>query len=393
MGSPAASGVHPLTSITVMLRKPNRYGLINLVPHWSMPEGVDGTHAFHDSGVVVGRCNATHQVRYMLGTPEAEAQHRPEVVVYDDNHGNRRGVDDDLGTWNGSVRLYLMQEPPALGYHRERAFPPRAGFHGLVSYHRNASVWLPFHPPSQVWSVARYGPLRGPALCKKLGGDYCERPRLAPHDHAHRRGVAIWLDNCGIPSRNALIDELYGSGVPIFSYGKCKGNQGAKLQEVRHNTAEGRAVCTQHRLMFAVENHACHDYISRTLYEAVAVCGAIPIVATHRGVPDYDGALGPIPRVDASAPGWLDEVRAIALNDTHYAAVLRGWRRRAPGEIRGAKDEPDEKQRVAWEVRTARSYHCQWHELLRSGGARRRPRKVSWGGPCLASGGERAERP
>ena len=55
--------------------------------------------------------------------------------------------------------------------------------------------------------------------------------------------------------------------------------------------------CHEHRFMLAIEDSMCEDYVTEKLMSAVS-CGAVPIVASYRGVPNYDELFGPFPRIE-----------------------------------------------------------------------------------------------
>lgn len=117
-------------------------------------------------------------------------------------------------------------------------------------------------------------------------------------------------------------------------------------------------------LLHLLQNAACDDYINNNLHQALALCGAIPIVLTVDGVPDYRtpgegggdiiGEGGGIPRVDAAHPRWLHEVRRLMHDDTYYSDFLRRQRHAA------VEDD-------TWPSR----FHCAFHDVPRSRDHRR----------------------
>ena len=66
----------------------------------------------------------------------------------------------------------------------------------------------------------------------------------------------------------------------------------------------------------------CAGYYTWDLLNAINLCGAIPIVMTVGGLPDYVAELGAFPLVNASRRGWLAEVRRIMDDDAYYKAKL-----------------------------------------------------------------------
>ena len=95
----------------------------------------------------------------------------------------------------------------------------------------------------------------------------------------------------------------------------------------------------------AVENAACPDYITGKLLHAFE-CGAIPIIKTVDGHPNYAGILGTFPSIDAGVPGWLEIVRKSMLDDAYYLQL-----RNAPWSFASST------------VPEAPNYHCGMHEM------------------------------
>eukprot|EP00966_Prymnesium_polylepis_P205948 4772371-Prymnesium_polylepis.1 len=79
--------------------------------------------------------------------------------------------------------------------------------------------------------------------------------------------------------------QLLFSGLNVMSMGHCLGNANQKGLLTLHND-NGYNVCKKHRIMLAVENHICDDWISPNFNHALQ-CGAIPIVYVQDHVPKY----------------------------------------------------------------------------------------------------------
>lgn len=173
--------------------------------------------------------------------------------------------------------------------------------------------------------------------------------------------VGVWVDNCEPRFRTSIIQQLQqAAGIRVESFGRCHFNLNPRLQGSLRLDPESRGVqrCRRHRLMLAIENHLCTDWVSPNLRNAIS-CGAIPIVRGAPGVPMY-ARFGAMPHVDVARPDWLSEVRKIMHNDSHYLSILNQWRTGAP--------PPPEAD--GW-------YHCQWHsERLLYGRPARR--QISW---------------
>ena len=71
----------------------------------------------------------------------------------------------------------------------------------------------------------------------------------------------------------------------------------------------------------AQENELCPGYYTWDLLNAMRLCGAIPIVITAAGLPDYEAEVGPFPLVNASRAGWLVEVRRRRRNACVHACT------------------------------------------------------------------------
>ena len=145
--------------------------------------------------------------------------------------------------------------------------------------------------------------------------------------------------------RTSVIKELVKTNLNVISYGLCSRNT---RQSKWHLTVMTSTECRRHRIMLAVENNACRDWISQNLCNAVSHCGAIPIIKSIWGngmlMPDYKALYGNFPYINASHPGWLDEVKKIMRNDTYYVEKLTKWKKKPASHI-------------------PTNFHCQWHEM------------------------------
>ena len=128
----------------------------------------------------------------------------------------------------------------------------------------------------------------------------------------------------------------------------------------------------EHRLMLAIENEQCPGYIGVNVKGVVDSCGAIPIVLSLAGVPDYKTLVGAhFPMVDASEEGWLQQVIQVMRDDDYYHRMLM------VGRSRAHERKPSQLARPNW-------YHCQWHDARLHELPRRR---VEWE-PCSYCDGE-----
>lgn len=392
---------------TVLMRQPNRYHLHDLIGHgWPVthtwlsvngscaggkPQQASSLSSARSSDVpVCGMCNASHFARYVVGTAEQQASIRPAFVVFDEDYvlgKPAKNKERAAASSNESRLLLFLREPPAHLPWREVS--AARGFVGYWSFQHAADLWAPhmiartvasswWHHMPRTWTWR------------------ADAAKAQTEAAVARASIGIYHDNCRSTLRNPVIEELMSSGLAVRSYGKCHNNMPRAILD----SDEGRALCVHHRLMLAVENHACADWISPNLDQALS-CGAVPIVATradvqnggvsvrdhvalcplalftfarcplpfcplallpylallsdiHRAhmpprvpprrasrprhpwpqVPDYDALVGPLPRVDASLPGWLDEVRRLMANDTHYLAYRKrmdAWADPSPG--------------------------------------------------------------
>ena len=84
--------------------------------------------------------------------------------------------------------------------------------------------------------------------------------------------------------------------------------------------------CLHYRIVLAVENNACRDYVSEKLFKAVQ-CGAVPLVRTVRGVPDYTANVGPLPLLDASnlSDAFAARVHRVLTDKAEWEALLPAY--------------------------------------------------------------------
>ena len=96
------------------------------------------------------------------------------------------------------------------------------------------------------------------------------------------------------------------------------------------------------------------------------MCGAIPIVRTRRGQPDYTAAYGDLPLVDAGKRGWMNEVRKLMTSDDYYTSFLQ----RYVSAARRLRQDGSDRAEGA-----ARDFHCQfWDAKLNAAP----PERVEW---------------
>ena len=303
--------------------------------------------AFFDSttGLLGGtcKCNRTHRVEYAYAMPN-ETGRADTIYVYEASHQWPSTEEIELVDARRAPAVLWYAEPPA---HLPYSWAP--GFDALIGFRRPAAgeygVWYPEHTRARIQEAVRY---------------WASPDRFQPHA---RTNIGVWVANC-MPTiyRTSAIDALLRAGLPVVSFGRCR-RHGVpptlwRLRvadpEASVNASDGSAgPCRRHRLMLAIENNACEDYVTRSLFQALAVCGAIPIVKAPRGVPDYVGLFGRFPYVNASRPGWLDEVRRILTDDAYYRRLLvTAAAATADGADDGSKAEAQPP-----------NFHCQWWAL------------------------------
>lgn len=279
------------------------------------------------------RCNATHGVTY---TSHAHAA--ADVAVHIVGGSEPLPVISAPAAHN----FLLYMEPP-----HNLDFTSAPGFDGVVGFRRpegrEAAVWHPWCSYSQVWSYPTEWQL-----------------------DLTRNDVGVWLSNCHGHNelwRTSVIDALVHSGLRVSSYGDCHKTVAPELRATAlgtgmHSKDGQKGYCWRHRVMLAVENNACRDWISDNLCQALQ-CGAIPVIksiwANGEPTPNYQAIYGDAIEglvVNASRPGWIADIRALMTNDTHYARRHRQWVELATAAL-NARATPSHADPGNW--------HCQWY--------------------------------
>lgn len=268
--------------------------LTDLVPAWAA--GTTREHVRRgqqNSPKWQGQCNSTHSVNYRVAQPHMRTDAANSIHVYRVQSNDFAPVPVKRAAPHV---LFLLEMSPHL------SFAEAEGFSGTVEVSRRGEVWRPWFNPRALWEAGR-------------------QLRFEP---TTRTNVGVWVDNCMMPTRNRIIDQLMNSGLPVASYGRCKGNMGTRFigERLQSGSPVAIAECRRHRVMLAVENKRCPGWISSDLKHALVECGAIPIIHTVSGLPDYWGDVGGFPAINASQPGWLRKVMKVLHNDTFYHHVL-----------------------------------------------------------------------
>ena len=118
-----------------------------------------------------------------------------------------------------------------------------------------------------------------------------------------------------------MIDALVRTNLNVRSYGPCRKTpnvEGSLRLDVEGLVPD----CRRHRFMLAIENEVCEDFVGRNLLLALQ-CGAIPIVQTVGGIPDYRGLFGPLPMIDVNRRGWLSKLHRLMTDDVHHSRWVR----------------------------------------------------------------------
>lgn len=361
MGDECRSPAHHSHEQSTLLRvgllgklQPHVNSLGWMVPYWTLPpvswrfgENTWDSPTWPNRQCYVGQCNSTHRVvyRYMPRASDTD------IAVF--------------GVLNSKAKLptVLSREQPWLTAHfnvesNSQAVPGHdymasggimRTFHADVGFHRRAAIWMPYGTASELWRVAR-------------------NHSFAPH---RRRWIGVFVSNCKSAARVSIIRTLQRAGLPVQSHGKCMHNvssdgpaarrreQGGGTYKSSAETLGGLGECYRYRLMVAVENTVCEDYITEKLFNA-ARCGAIPIVRSVDGVPAYSELLGPFPRIDVGTMGAEEAValvQQVMHNDSMYKEMWRTW-------FTSSFDAP---------AHDPPNYHCQWYRVRREGRAAVRP--------------------
>ena len=275
-------------------------------------------------------CNATHEVKYIQMTRNHK-QLRPmlrpgDILVWGSwvNADSTAAIKKRFGTcgkqciWDapGVVRVVVEWESPANSgvTHRDGG-----GFHARMGYDRRADLWQPYARPSDIWAAV-------------------QRWQWEPNK---RRTLGLYVSHCNVPARDKLLRVLTHSDLPgVESYGRCE-----RTMSTENGRAPLAATCGRHRLILAIENSACPDYVSEKLQNAVD-CGAIPIVRSVHGVPAFTSMFGDLPWLDAGelqASDFLSQVRKLLTDDSHYKTVWDTWVRitRQSLDKHGAQLDPE----------------------------------------------------
>ena len=130
--------------------------------------------------------------------------------------------------------------------------------------------------------------------------------------------------------------------------------------------------------MVAIEDENCPNFVTYNL-EIALQCGAIPIVLSVNGHPNYSAQFGSeqVPLIDASQAGWLRRVHRIMRDDSYYAAFVS---RLQGGLVEVGPQSPPTAAAETSNALPADSFHCEWHNARLAG---RRPTRLSLE-PCVA---------
>ena len=216
-------------------------GSQQLIPDWAPVDRHPSFDERHPSSrSLTGRCNATHSVLYTTLTDgHGRAAFDADIDVYHADIDRFGDAPPKIppARRNRSSFLFFIEPPAHYVYNRAE------GFDGFVANTREATVWRPMSPI-----------LETQAAISRL------RPEVSRND------IGIWIDHCYPHTRRRLIDELMLSGLPVRSYGRCRHNTG-ELGTPNHGvfSDKGGEGCRKHRLMLAVENNNCIDWLSLNL--------------------------------------------------------------------------------------------------------------------------------
>ena len=223
----------------------------------------------------IGRCNSTHAVEYEHRLPD---DGEPAIISF--FAPSQTSVREALAAVsNARPRLLFDFEPPV--HSRMPVAQVLAGVDGWMTYTRQSMVRYPYFSAGELWAAAR-SPV----------GDQGFDVRLP--------AIAMFVTNCKGHRAEAI--EWLRKRFDVHSFGSCKHNVNASVvgSERRQKVEAGHfPECTRFRAVLAIENNACEDYVSEKLLEAVR-CGAVPIVRTVKGLPDYQALLGNLPLLDAA---------------------------------------------------------------------------------------------
>ena len=248
------------------------------MPVWAHTVPV-GEQAAQAAGAVWGSCNSTHGVLY--DHYSAPLSKRPaDALVFPNNV-----VPSRAQIANHPLLAVFSMEPP---HHQMFLTDPKVmkSYHVDVGYHRRSGIWSPYLLRERLWEVAR--------------AHTAFRPESVLSAARNRTSVGIYVTNCRFGPRNAVIEALLkraSSKLRVSSYGKCHRNVRGAPSSVNFTLESMELTCHEHRFMLAIENSMCEDYVTEKLMHAVR-CGAVPIVASYQGVPNYEELFGPFPRIE-----------------------------------------------------------------------------------------------
>ena len=272
--------------------------------------GLDGCVVSNGSQqLVIGKCNATHGVEYqhrMPGDGEAAI-----VSFFNPSATSLRTAFAAIE--RARPRLYIEFEPPAHARVPQRDVLRHVD--GLMTYSRSALVRYPYFTPTHLWQLA------------------LRHPSTTPGFSARRAAIAVFVSNCRGHRLEAI--EWLRRHFEVHSFGACK-RSGANITRTVNSTrarlthVEGGHLpeCLAYRAVLAIENNACEDYVTEKLLKAVQ-CGAVPIVRTKKGLPDYLGLVGRLPLLDAASldDAFEARVRAVLTDRAVWEAHLPAYSR------------------------------------------------------------------
>jgi len=248
------------------------------IPWWAHTVPVGG-QAAQAAGAVWGSCNATHGVLY--DHYSAPLSKRPaDALVFSNSV-----VPSRTQKANHTLLAVFSIEPP---HHEPFLMDPKvmSSYHVDVGYSRRSGIWSPYLLRERLWEIAR--------------AQATFHPESVLSAARNRTSVGIYVSNCRFRPRNAVIEALLkrsSSKLRVSSYGKCLRNVRGSPSSDNRSMESLEVTCHEHRFMLAIENSICEDYVTEKLMSAVS-CGAVPIVASYRGVPNYDELFGPFPRIE-----------------------------------------------------------------------------------------------
>ena len=292
----------------------------------------------------IGRCNSTHGVLYEHRLPEDG-----EAAIVSFFNPSALFLKDGLAAIaRASLRLYFEVEPPV--HARVPQEHVLRHVDGTMTYTRDALVRYPYFSPAQLWDVALRPPNATPGFHERL-------PAIAvfvSNCHGHRKDVIDWLrrrfnvhsyGKCRKSNKTVLATAAAPSpplARPSSPDGKqLESGHPSTLPRKQHVEGGHLPECLRYRIVFAMENSACTDYVSEKLYLA-ALCGSVPLVRTVKGVPNYASNFGPLPVLDASS---LDDAFASRVHKvlTHRAE----WEAHLPAYTRSLQPSAGELGRLA----------------------------------------------